>query len=281
MRSVLVTGAARGIGRAIVDHLASTGWDVIAGVRTDQDADAVTKAHPQRVSAVILDITDAGHIAKLAKSLPERLDAVINNAGIAVAGPVETVSPDSWREQLEVNVIGQFAVTQAVLPQLRKARGRVLFVSSVNGRIATPMLGPYSASKFALEAAADALRVELRAWGISVVLIEPAQTDTDMWRTAGDMVLEVEAGMSPAHRDLYAKHIVGMKKFVPRARKIASPTDKVVAVVEEALTTRRPKARYVVALLPKIQIMLVTNMPAALRDRLMGFMVGLPRRPRD
>jgi NAD(P)-dependent dehydrogenase (short-subunit alcohol dehydrogenase family) len=281
MPSVLVTGAARGIGRAIVDHLASTGWDVIAGVRTDQDADAVTKAHPQRVSAVILDITDAGHIAKLAKSLPERLDGVINNAGIAVAGPVETVSPDSWREQLEVNVIGQFAVTQAVLPQLRKARGRVLFVSSVNGRIATPMLGPYSASKFALEAAADALRVELRAWGISVVLIEPAQTDTDMWRTAGDMVLEVEAGMSPAHRDLYAKHIVGMKKFVPRARKIASPTDKVVAVVEEALTARRPKARYVVALLPKIQIMLVTNMPAALRDRLMGFMVGLPRRPRD
>jgi len=281
MPSVLVTGAARGIGRAIVDHLASTGWDVIAGVRTDQDADAVTKAHPQRVSAVILDITDAGHIAKLAKSLPERLDAVINNAGIAVAGPVETVSPDSWREQLEVNVIGQFAVTQAVLPQLRKARGRVLFVSSVNGRIATPMLGPYSASKFALEAAADALRVELRAWGISVVLIEPAQTDTDMWRTAGDMVLEVEAGMSPAHRDLYAKHIAGMKKFVPRARKIASPTDKVVAVVEEALTARRPKARYVVALLPKIQIMLVTNMPAALRDRLMGFMVGLPRRPRD
>ena len=233
------------------------------------------------MSAVILDITDAGHIAKLAKSLPERLDAVINNAGIAVAGPVETVSPDSWREQLEVNVIGQFAVTQAVLPQLRKARGRVLFVSSVNGRIATPMLGPYSASKFALEAAADALRVELRAWGISVVLIEPAQTDTDMWRTAGDMVLEVEAGMSPAHRDLYAKHIVGMKKFVPRARKMASPKDKVVAVVEEALTARRPKARYVVALLPKIQTVLVTNMPAALRDRLMGFMVGLPRRPRD
>jgi NAD(P)-dependent dehydrogenase (short-subunit alcohol dehydrogenase family) len=281
MPSVLVTGAARGIGRAIVDHLASTGWDVIAGVRTDQDADAVTRAHPQRVSAVILDITDAGHIAKLAKSLPERLDAVINNAGIVVAGPVETISPDSWREQLEVNVIGQCAVTQAVLPQLRKARGRVLFISSVNGRIATPMLGPYSASKFALEAAADALRIELRAWGIPVVLIEPAQTDTDMWRTAGDMVSDVEAGMSAAHRDLYAKHIVGMKKFVPRARRMASPTDKVVAVVEEALTARRPKARYVVALLPKLQTMLVTKMPAALRDRLMGFMVGLPRRPRD
>ena len=110
---------------------------------------------------------------------------------------------------MEVNVIGQLAVTQAVLPQLRKARGRVVFISSVNGRIATPMLGPYCASKFALEAAADALRMELRAWGIPVVLIEPAQTDTDMWRTADDMVLQVEAGMSPAHRDLYAKHIAG------------------------------------------------------------------------
>ena len=280
MPSVLVTGAARGIGRAIVDHLATSGWDVIAGVRSDRDADALTKAHPQRVSVVILDVTDAGHIAKLTKSLPERLDAVVNNAGIAVAGPIETVSADDWREQLEVNVVGQFAVTQAVLPQLRKAQGRVLFISSVNGRIATPMLGPYSASKFALEAAADALRVELRAWSIPVVLIEPAQTDTDMWRTADDMVLQVEAGMSPAHRDLYAKHIAGMKKFVPRARKLASPTDKVVAVVEEALTARRPKARYVVSLLPKLQTALVTNMPAALRDQLMGFMVGLPRRPR-
>ena len=280
MPSVLVTGAARGIGRAIVDHLASAGWDVIAGVRSEQDAAALTKAHPQRVSAVILDITDAGHIAKLSKSLPESLDAVVNNAGIAVAGPIEAVTPDDWREQLEVNVIGQLAVTQAVLPQLRKARGRVLFISSVNGRIATPMLGPYSASKFALEAAADALRVELRAWGVSVVLIEPAQTDTDMWRTAADMVVQLEEGMSPAHRELYAKHLVGMKKFVPRARKLASPTDKVVAVVEEALTARRPRARYVVALLPKVQTALVTNMPAALRDRLMGFMVGLPRWPR-
>jgi NAD(P)-dependent dehydrogenase (short-subunit alcohol dehydrogenase family) len=280
MPTVLVTGAARGIGKAIVEHLASTGWDVIAGVRSEQDAHAITKVYPQRVSAVILDITDADHIAKLADTLPPRLDAVVNNAGVAVGGPVETVTPDEWRKVLDVNVIGQFAVTRAVLPKLRESRGRVLFISSVNGRIATPMLGPYSASKFALEAGCDALRVELRGWGVSVVLIEPAQTDTDMWRTAGDMVERIEADMSAADRDLYAKHIAGMKKFVPRARKMASPTTKVVAVVEEALTARRPRARYVVALLPKIQTVLVTNMPAALRDRLMTLMVGLPRRPR-
>ena len=280
MPSVLVTGAARGIGRAVVEHLASTGWDVIAGVRSEEDANAITKVDPQRVSAVILDITNAEHIAKLPDALPSRLDAVVNNAGVAVGGPVETVTPEEWRKVFEVNVIGQFAVTSAVLPKLRESRGRVLFISSVNGRIATPMLGPYSASKFALEAACDALRVELRGWGVSVVLIEPAQTDTDMWRTADDMVAEIDTAMSPQQRELYAKHVAGMKKFVPRARRMASPTAKVVAVVQEALTTRRPKARYVVALLPKLQTLFVTNMPVGLRDRLMTVMVGLPRRPR-
>ncbi len=280
MPSVLVTGAARGIGKAIVEHLASAGWDVVAGVRSEHDATAITKVDPQRVSAVILDITNADHIAKLPDALPKRLDALVNNAGVAVGGPVETVTSDDWRNILEVNVIGQFAVTQAVLPRLRESRGRVLFISSVNGRIATPMLGPYSASKFALEAGCDALRVELKAWGIPVVLIEPAQTDTDMWRTAGDMVVQIEAEMSPEHRDLYAKHLAGMKKFVPTARKMASPTTKVVAVVEEALTARRPKARYVVALLPKVQAAVVPKLPTALRDRVMMMLVGLPRRPR-
>lgn len=280
MPSVLVTGAARGIGRAIVAHLASSGWDVIAGVRSEKDATAITKVDPQRVSAVILDITNADDIAKLADALPKRLDAVVNNAGVAVGGPVETVTPDDWRNVLEVNVIGQFAVTRAILPRLRESRGRVLFISSVNGRIATPMLGPYSASKFALEAGCDALRVELTAWDIPVVLIEPAQTDTDMWRTAGDMVLQIEEDMSPEHRELYAKHLAGMKKFVPAARKMASPTTKVVAVVEEALTARRPRARYVVGLLPKVQAAVVPNLPTALRDRIMTMLVGLPRRPR-
>jgi NAD(P)-dependent dehydrogenase (short-subunit alcohol dehydrogenase family) len=280
MPSVLVTGAARGIGRAIVEHLASAGWDVIAGVRSEQDATAITKVDPQRVSAVILDITNADHIARLPDALPKRLDAVVNNAGVAVGGPVETVTPEDWRKILEVNVIGQFAVARAALPRLRESRGRLVFISSVNGRIATPMLGPYSASKFALEAGCDALRIEMKAWGIPVVLIEPAQTDTDMWRTAGDMVLQIEADMSPEHRDLYAKHIAGMKKFVPTVRKMASPTSKVVAVVEEALTARRPKARYVVAFLPKVQAAVVPNLPTALRDRVMTMLVGLPRRPR-
>src|SRR5689334_16667893 len=122
MPSVLVTGAGRGIGKSIVEHLAGSGWDVIAGVRNERDAAAVIASNPQRISSVILDVTDAGHIAALDESLPKRLDAVVNNAGIAVGGAMETVTPDDWRKQLEINVIGQMAVTQAVLPRLRESR---------------------------------------------------------------------------------------------------------------------------------------------------------------
>ena len=266
MPTVLVTGAARGIGKSLVDHLSARGWEVIAGVRSEQDAEAVTKGNPQRISAVILDITNADHIAALDESLPDGLDAIVNNAGVAIGGAMETLTADDWRKQLEINVIGQLAVTQAVLPRLRKSGGRVVFISSVNGRLSMPLIGAYAASKFALEAAADALRMELSPWKIPVVLIEPAQTDTDMWRTADTMVAELEAGLTPQHRDLYAKHIAGMKKMIPMSQRIAVPTEKVSAVVEEALTARRPRARYVVGLANKLQVALMTNLPTRAQD---------------
>lgn len=278
MPTVLVTGASRGIGRAIVDHLAASGWDVMAGVRTEQDATAVTRTNPERISAVLLDITDTGHISALVDSLPERLDAVVNNAGMVVAGPIETVTPDDWRKQFEVNVIGQLAVTQAVLPRLRLSKGRVVFVSSVNGRLAVPLLGAYSASKFALEAAADTLRMELKAWGIDVVIIEPAQTDTDMWGTSDTLVTDTEAAMSSDARALYDRHITGLKKSLPIARKLAGPPGRVAAVVEEALTARRPRARYVVGLGPKLQTAVMTKLPAAVRDRVMRAVSRQPGR---
>jgi NAD(P)-dependent dehydrogenase (short-subunit alcohol dehydrogenase family) len=276
MPSVLVTGAGRGIGKSIVGHLASRGWDVIAGVRSERAAAAVIQLNPQRISSVILDVTDAGHIARLDASLPERLDAVVNNAGVAVGGPMETVSPEDWREQLEINVIGQLAVTQSVLPRLRKSRGRVVFISSVNGRLAMSMIGAYCASKFALEAAADALRMELQPWHIGVAIVEPAQTDTDMWQTANDMIEQTEAALTPEQRDLYAKHIAGMKKMIPMSQKIAVPAEKVSAVVEEALTARRPRARYVVGVGPKLQVALMTNLPAWVRDRVLRRVAGQP-----
>jgi NAD(P)-dependent dehydrogenase (short-subunit alcohol dehydrogenase family) len=266
MSSVLVTGASRGIGRSIAEELAGHGWDVIAGVRTQQDADTLTAVNPQRISAVILDVTSDDDLAQLEATLPADLDAVVNNAGIVVSGPMETLSNDEWRRQLEVNVIGTLAVTRAVLPRLRQSKGRIVFISSISGRVSAPIVGAYSASKFALEAAADAMRMELRPWGVSVVLVEPAQTDTDLWRQADSVAAELEQALSAEHRALYAKHILGFKKSIPLSQRLAVAAERVSAVVEQALTAKRPRARYVVGVGPRLQVALVTKLPARVRD---------------
>ncbi len=276
MPSVLVTGAGRGIGRTIAEQLAAHGWDVIAGVRSEADGAALTAVDPQRISAIILDVSDDGQIAALDGTLPTRLDAVVNNAGVVMAGPMETLTSEQWRRQLDVNVVGQLAVTRAVLPRLRASQGRVLFISSVNGRLSTPLIGAYAASKFALEAAADALRMELSPWRIPVVLIEPAQTDTDMWRTAGTMVDDVEAALTPAERELYARHIAGMRKSVPISQRMAVAPEKVSDVVRAALTAKRPRARYIVGAGPRLQVALMTNLPARVRDRVLRTVMRQP-----
>jgi short-subunit dehydrogenase len=139
-----------------------------------------------------------------------------------------------------------------------------------------PLVGAYCASKFALEAAADALRMELRPWHIAVTLVEPGQTDTDMWRTANDMVERAEAMLTAEHRDLYARHIAGFKKMIPLSQKMAVPAEKVSAIVEAALTARRPRARYVVGAGNKLQVALMTNLPAWARDRVLRRVAGQP-----
>jgi NAD(P)-dependent dehydrogenase (short-subunit alcohol dehydrogenase family) len=279
MRSVLITGAGRGIGRTTALRLAAAGWDVYAGVRSAGDATKLLSDASQRLAPLILDVTSAADIKALDSSLPERLDAVVNNAGIAVGGPVETVEVEQWRRQFEVNVVGQVAVTQAVLPRLRAARGRIVLVSSLSGRISTPMTGPYNASKFAIEAIGDALRVELKPWGVRVSLVEPAQTDTDMWRLADNVVDETVAGMSPEHRELYRKHIVGMRRTVKLSQRIASSPDGVAAAIERALTARRPRARYVVGAAPKAQAFITGLTPTPVQDASLRALLGVPRRP--
>ncbi|MGV0654649.1 SDR family oxidoreductase [Mycolicibacterium thermoresistibile] len=272
MPTVLVTGAARGIGRSIVTQLADSGWDVVAGVRTEQDAENIVALNPARITSVLLDVTEADHIAALDRSLDGRLDAVINNAGVVVPGPLETVSPQDLRRQFDVNVIGHLAVTQAVLPRLRDSRGRIVFISSLNGRISVPLMGAYCASKFALEAVADALRMELAPWHIPVIVIQPTQTDTDMVRGADVMVEQTAAAMRPEHRDLYARHIGGMRKFIRQFHPSAVPADNVAAAVVNALTVRRPRSRYIVGIthqFPRLQAIILPNLPPAARDPLL------------
>jgi NAD(P)-dependent dehydrogenase (short-subunit alcohol dehydrogenase family) len=278
MPSVLVTGAARGIGRATAIRLAGAGWDVIAGVRRAQDGDELARANPGRVSSVVLDVTNDEQVSSLVDALPARLDALVNNAGIAVTVPVEAVRQADFRHQFDVNVVGQAAVTQAVLPRLRESRGRIVFVSSVSGRVATPLFGPYAASKFALEGMADALRMELAPWGIRVALVEPAQTDTDLWRNAEETFEETVAGMSPQHRELYAKHLEGARKSIPRAARMAAPVDGVAKAIEKALTATRPRARYVVGANARVQALLGSATPTPVLDRVLSMGTGVPRR---
>ena len=269
-RTVLITGAGRGIGRATAERLRDAGWDVFAGIRS---GDA-----PAGCTAVQLDITSEGDVAALDGVLPAHLDAVVNNAGVVVGGPVEGVPLDELRRQLEVNVVGQVAVLQAVMPRLRAARGRAVFISSVSGRVSTPMTGAYNASKFALEGLVDALRMEVRPWGVRVVLVEPAQTDTDMWRGAEAELEQTVATLTPQHRELYARHIEGFRRTIPVSLKLSSPADSVAATVEKALTTSRPRARYVVGTVPRIQAALSGATPAAVQDFALSRALGVPRK---
>ena len=241
-RTVLVTGAGRGIGRAIAVRLARSGWRVYAGVRTDVAAKELA-AESELITPVELDVTVPEHLAGLESELPDRLDALVNNAGIGVGGPVETLSRADMHHQLDVNLVGPLALTQAVLPRLRRARGRVVFISSVNGRVSFPFTGIYNASKYATEAVADCLRVELRPFGVQVALVEPGVVDTDTWHGLDHVIDELEAGLDPGLRTLYAPHFAGERQLVAKIRRNAMPADRVAAVVERQLTRRRMRPR--------------------------------------
>jgi NAD(P)-dependent dehydrogenase (short-subunit alcohol dehydrogenase family) len=279
--SVLITGAGRGIGRATALRLARAGWTVYATVRQEADgAELVAAAAGRAVHPLQLDVTDDAGIASLGASLPERLDAIVNNAGIVVSGPLESLSADDLREQFEVNVVGAVALTNAVLPRLRASRGRIVFVSSLSGIVSTPMTGAYNASKFAIEAIADAWRLELRQWGVKVVLVEPAMTDTDLWRNAPETLEAEAAAMSDEHRDLYGRHLAGMRRTIPKIQKLAKPVDTVAAAIERALTAAKPKARYPVGVDVRIQAALSGVTPTRVSDAVNGKLTGTPTAPR-
>ncbi|KQV73810.1 retinol dehydrogenase [Aeromicrobium sp. Root344] len=264
MPSVLVTGAGRGIGLAITQHMSECGWDVYATARSDADLERLDRL--DRVHAVPLEITDRASVAGLAAHLPVTLNGVVNSAGIIVNGPVESLSLDDLSRQLDVNVTAQIGVTQAVLPRIRASRGRIVFMSSVSGLITLPGSGAYSASKYALESLADALRIELRPWHIPVSLVEPGPTRTDMW---GDALVDhdrMAAKLSEHHRELYASQLAGNRKLIPLFQKVAGDPKKVVNAVDRALTSRRPKRRYMTDNLSRVQKRFLAMSPTAVND---------------
>jgi NAD(P)-dependent dehydrogenase (short-subunit alcohol dehydrogenase family) len=257
-RTVLVTGASTGIGRACAERLARSGWRVLAGVRREGDAPAATEE-------VLLDVTDAEEIAAAAAGVDE-LHGLVNNAGIALAIPVEFVPLDELRRQLEINVVGQIAVSQAVLPALRRARGRIVFMGSIAGRSALPFLAPYAASKHALEAVADSLRVELRPFGMHVTIVEPGTIATPIWTKSAARADDLVSRLPPALGELYGSRIAVLRRVAAERGAGGASADDVAAVVERALTAGRPRARYVVGRDARIRGG-IERLPDRLRDR--------------
>jgi NAD(P)-dependent dehydrogenase (short-subunit alcohol dehydrogenase family) len=249
---VLVTGASSGIGRTTAERLAYCGYTVFAGVRNPDDA-------PQGTTAVQLDVTDSQHVAQL-KALD--LQALVNNAGIAVVGPVEFLELDELRRQLEVNAVGQVAVIQACLPALRRNRGRIINVSSISGRVALPLFGPYAASKFAFEALTDALRREVPE--IKVALIEPGSIATPIWHKTLEAT-EVTAEM----RTHYGSLIDTIMQMAKEAPETGLPPEQVASTIVEALRARRPRTRYVIGREARITSALNRALPGAAMDKLL------------
>jgi NAD(P)-dependent dehydrogenase (short-subunit alcohol dehydrogenase family) len=270
-RTVLISGASTGIGRASAIRLANAGWDVVAGVRKEADGESVRAESPERITPVILDVTDADTIASTAEAVRtavgERgLAGLVNNAGVTVQGPLEFLPIEDLRRQLEVNVTGQIAVTQAMLPEIRKATGRIVNMGSVGGRVAHPFIGPYHASKFAIEALTDSLRKELRPWGIQVVVVEPGSMATEIWEKGAGAANDQLEKLLPRGRELYGQMLEKVRQVAVKTGERGGSPDKVAKVVENALTTNRPRPRYLVGPDAIAQVALNALLPARAFD---------------
>lgn len=248
-RHVLITGASRGLGRDMAQALSDEGFTVFAGVRSPDDLDRLAAASPN-VVPLRLDVTDAGQIAEAVRAVSlhtEKLDGLVNNAGIFLIGPLEQLAEADLLETFRVNVFGVVATTQAFLPLVRRAGGRIVLVSSMNGRISAPGMSAYSASKFALTGLADAMRVELEPWGIRTILVEPGALATDIRLRGLERWEAWQTDLPEERRVLYAPLLAKWKVMLQGLESAAGSPDHAVAAVREALTSPSPRSRYVAA----------------------------------
>ncbi len=278
--AVVITGASTGIGEACALHLDRLGYRVFAGIRKAADGESLRHRASERLVPVRLDISDAAEVEEAARSILEALSygplaGLINNAGIVVGGMLEFLPLDALRHQLEVNVIGQIAVTQAFLPSLRKAPGRIVNIGSMSGLISSPFSGAYCASKFALEALTDSLRVELRPWKMHVSIVEPGYVKTPIVNKSLAAAEALRAQLPAEALELYGPYLRAVRDATERASSQAASTDVVVKAVVHALTARRPRTRYVVGAHSGLQISLGRALPDRWRDALIARHWGL------
>jgi NAD(P)-dependent dehydrogenase (short-subunit alcohol dehydrogenase family) len=276
--AVVITGASTGIGRACALDLARRGFSVFAGVRREVDADGLT-GEDSRINPVILDVTDAASIAAAAARVSEAVGArglagLVNNAGVAVSGPLEYLPLDELRRQLEINLVGQVAVTQAFLPLLRRARGRVVNVGSIGGRVALPFLGPYAASKFAMEGLSDSLRRELAPLGVGVSVVRPGAIATSIWESGNAAADEVLQSMPREAIEIYGEAADRTRAAAQKRADGAIPASAVADVVRHALTAERPRTRYLVGRTAKVMATLAKVLPDRAMDALIARSLG-------
>jgi NAD(P)-dependent dehydrogenase (short-subunit alcohol dehydrogenase family) len=279
----VVTGASTGIGRATALDLAANGFEVFAGVRRKADGEALKEAAPENLTPLIIDVTKPATISRAKTAIGRKagsdgVSALVNNAGVAIAGPLEFLPLDDFRRQIEVNLTGHLAVTQALLPQLRKAQGRIVNITSIGGLIAYPFNGPYHASKWGLEALSDSLRVELQPWGIDVIAIEPGSVATEIWDRGTDKANQVREGLPREGKKLYNPAMEAMLKVMGDTGNAGLHPDKAAKIIRKALTARRPKTRYLLGRDAKGAIRMKRLLPDRTWDRLVTRIAKVPKR---
>jgi NAD(P)-dependent dehydrogenase (short-subunit alcohol dehydrogenase family) len=256
---------------------------VFAGVRNPADGTTLAASASPRLMPIGLDVTDAASIAAAVHTVraiggENGLAGLVNNAGIGIVGPVEALLLSEWRRQFDVNVFGLIAVTQAFLPLLRQARGRVINMGSMAGRAATPFMAPYSASKYALEGLNDSLRIELQPWGIDVALIEPGAIAPPIWGKTRNAVDALDMKWNPEMKTMYLTAFTLVKERATQAGQSAPAPGIVVQAVVHALRSRFPKTRYLVGRDAKVRTLLAAVLPDRLHDWLLTRILKLPAR---
>jgi NAD(P)-dependent dehydrogenase (short-subunit alcohol dehydrogenase family) len=279
--AVVVTGASTGIGRATALYLDKKGYRVFAGVRKQADAKSLAEEGSDNLTPITIDVTKERSI-KAAKDKVSRavgkngLAGLVNNAGVGDGGPVETMDLDVLRNVLEVNLVGQVAVTQAFLPQIRKVPGTIVFIASIGGRIASPFMSPYNTSKFAVEALGESLRQEVAPWGIDVAVVEPGSIDTPIWKKGAETIEDQFAKMPPNTKRLYGKQLKRMDEVLTETANRGIAPEKVAKVIHTAISSENPKHRYLVGRDAKIAARLKGTLPDRTFKKLIDRQVKMP-----
>jgi len=278
-KSVLISGASTGIGKALSLNLDRHGYQVFAGVRNPRDAEALTKQASSWLIPVILDVTIPDTInaarAEISSKTGGELFCLVNNAGISVNGPLEFIPLQDFRQQMEVNLVGQLSLTQACMPLLRQGKGRVIFVSSVNGRLAVPFLGPYAASKAALISISDTLRLELAPWSIPVSVLIVGSVQTPIWEKAARTAGEVRRRMPPEATQLYFQAAKRSGESYRRVGRGGMKPEEVAMTTRRLMEKKRPNAYILIGRDALLYELMVKLLPIRLRDWLVRRSMGL------